>query len=783
MKTKHYLLFSIALLLLFEVSLNAKDSYYYYNGNKIPLQLRDDSVNVYTRTSNTMRMKTGEDFDRESVTSVEYIVIGTENKSIKMSNKFYVQLFDSITDMPKLQAVAKETKTTIVGKVPHTPNWYELLVSNSIINNSLEMSNYFYETGLFKNIDPGFILDFRPLSECVSDSHFASHQWNMSAINACDAWTITKGSSNIKIAIIDSGIDRRQVEFPYNHFVHWYDCDTETQEGYRAYTVHGTWVCGVITANHNDKKIAGLAPNCNIIPISSYLTESNESLGVRLASGFSWAVTHGADIINCSWGSANVDSHLHSTILEDAIQNALTNGRDGKGCVVVFAAGNDNSTQLAYPGSFLPDLITVGAMKNNLTKREDSSYGAALDLVAPGDNVYTTDLDSDYAYISQTSIAAPHVSGIAGLMLSINPYLSRKEVTDIIESTARKVPSETYYQYENTIGRPNGKWSFEMGYGLVDAYAAVTKAKDFQIRGPEKISVSATYSLVRPSQPGETVSWSIYNGEMYNPFFYIVGPTNLDSVVVQYNDVVLSSNNDGSRGLIDIPDRPFPMDSSLINNQKYLSVTITSANGSKTYTKPLYIERNNKPTITVSDTALLWRANSTRVFNITNCANVSDSLLRWTVARYSQAAATPQISNYYGRTLTYTPSAPPRISMDSLTVYATNLTDNIGNGQSKILRFIIFRPIHIITSIENDILNVSLVEDEVNQTAQRAEQLLDPNKNYTIELWHSMYGKQYAGNMRNSKEQINISGLPSGTYVLLLKDGNSVATQTKVLIQ
>ena len=78
---------------------------------------------------------------------------------------------------------------------------------------------------------------------------------------------------------------------------------------------------------------------------------------------------------------------------------------------------------------------------------------------------------------------------------------------------------------------------------------------------------------------------------------------------------------------------------------------------------------------------------------------------------------------------------------------------------------------------------MSLVEDEVNQTAQRAEQLLDPNKNYTIELWHSMYGKQYAGNMRNSKEQINISGLPSGTYVLLLKDGNSVATQTKVLIQ
>lgn len=782
MKTKHYLLFSIALLLLFEVSLNAKDSYYYYNGNKIPLQLRDDSVNVYTRTSNTMRMKTGEDFDRESVTSVEYIVIGTENKSIKMSNKFYVQLFDSITDMPKLQAVAKETKTTIVGKVPHTPNWYELLVSNSIINNSLEMSNYFYETGLFKNIDPGFIFNFTS-SASVSDSHYSS-QWGLTSVNANLAWDITKGHSNIKIAIIDSNINTSHSEFSSTQFADFYDTTTGSSIPSAAYGYHGTMVCGIVAADHNHAKIAGIAPNCKVIPIC-YSTQNHETTAANLASGFYWAVEHDASVINCSWGDHNGEHlFIHSAILESAIYDAITQGRDGKGCVVVFSSGNQNATQVDYPAYVFGDILTVGATNSSNYRADFSSYGYNLDVIAPGESIYsTTHLNSGYDNASGTSFAAPHVSGIAGLMLSINPYLSRKEVTDIIESTARKVPSETYYQYENTIGRPNGKWSFEMGYGLVDAYAAVTKAKDFQIRGPKKISVSATYSLVRPSQPGETVSWSIHNGEMYNPFFYIVGPTNLDSVVVQYNDVVLSSNNDGSRGLIDIPDRPFPMDSSLINNQKYLSVTITSANGSKTYTKPLYIERNNKPTITVSDTALLWRANSTRVFNITNCANVSDSLLRWTVARYPQAAATPQISNYYGRTLTYTPSAPPRMSMDSLTVYATNLTDNIGNGQSKILRFIIFRPIHIITSIENDILNVSLVEDEVNQTAQRAEQLLDPNKNYTIELWHSMYGKQYAGNMRNSKEQINISSLPSGTYVLLLKDGNSVATQTKVLIQ
>ena len=77
------------------------------------------------------------------------------------------------------------------------------------VDNSLEMSNYFYETGLFKNTDPGFIFDFTPSSVCVNDSYFLSHQWNMEAINACDAWTVSNGSQNIKIAT--------QEDSMYNH--------------------------------------------------------------------------------------------------------------------------------------------------------------------------------------------------------------------------------------------------------------------------------------------------------------------------------------------------------------------------------------------------------------------------------------------------------------------------------------------------------------------------------------------------------------------------------------
>lgn len=638
---------------------------------------------------------------------------------------------------------------------------------------------------------------------------YLSNQWYLSAIRAHETWDITTGSPQIKVGVLDSGTDwlhpdlGEGSDFYQNIYCNpneddWSNSNNPTTgnnidddnnnlvDDYKGWNFamntndcrttayHGTFVAGIIGAKTNNATgIAGIAGGYNSqgVSILPYCVGVQNPESDIIDDAIIAATDNGCRVIQFSLSIPNTS----------AVNAALEYAR-AQNVIVVCSSGNNYMSSISYPASH-PSVIAVGAVSENRRRADFSNYGTNLSLVAPGVNIYSTMLTSNmpiYNYGSGTSFSAPQVSAVIALMLSVNPHISYDEVRYIIESTAQKIEGYTFDVREDY---PNGTWNQEVGYGLLDAYAAVTKAKDFPIRGPEKINVSATYSLVRPSQPGETVSWSIHNGEMYNPFFYIVGPTNLDSVVVQYNDVVLSSNNDGSRGLIDIPDRPFPMDSSLVNNQKYLSVTITSANGSKTYTKPLYIERNNKPTITVSDTALLWRANSTRVFNITNCANVSDSLLRWTVARYSQAAATPQISNYYGRTLTYTPSAPPRISMDSLTVYATNLTDNIGNGQSKILRFIIFRPIHIITSIENDILNVSLVEDEVNQTAQRAEQLLDPNKNYTIELWHSMYGKQYAGNMRNSKEQINISGLPSGTYVLLLKDGNSVATQTKVLIQ
>ena len=412
---------------------------------------------------------------KEDILSKEY-VIGDNSASIKMSNHFYVKLC-SFDDYDKLYQLAEETHALLLGEVPHMNKWYDLMVAQSLYDNSLDMANYFYETGLFEDVDPGFAFEVKP--SCVTDNLY-SKQWALPTINACDAWQITKGHPNIKIAIVDSGIDTTHVEFLGTNFLFPYDCVADAQPS-TIYDEHGTQVCGVISSKHSNTGIAGVAPNVSIIPISNNPV-SERTFCIRAGSGISWAINHGADVINCSWGISrgffSFDS-IRSAVLENAIDSALTYGRNGKGCVVVFASGN-HTVNVIYPADIYPKTMVVGSVNDTLTQSHFSNYGISLDVVAPGENIITTGLSNSYDSIDGTSLAAPYVSGIAALILSVNPNLTNVEVADAIESTAVKI--EPYKYYKTRPGYPvnspfdNEQWNLYVGYGLVDAYAAVKAA-------------------------------------------------------------------------------------------------------------------------------------------------------------------------------------------------------------------------------------------------------------------------------------------------------------------
>lgn len=391
-----------------------------------------------------------------------------QEKYVATSEYFYVKL-RSEEEKNLLIEIAEENGAEIVKEVEYMPNWY--IVKAPVTSNGLLMSNIFYETGNFEDVDPAFMFDFEP-TYTPSDPNFSS-QWGLNSMNLCNAWDITKGNSSVLVAVLDQGVDQTHREFANNYSTLSYDIINGSSPSVVRGN-HGTHVGGIIGANHNNIQIAGVAPQSTILSISHPLTIT-QTISSQLASGIGYARTHGAAVINNSWGDqGGAYQQLHSTILENAITTAIQSGRNGKGMVVVFAAGNKNISTVDYPASFSSDILVVGSTDNLNRRSSFSSYGTCVDVVAPGTSILSTLPNNTTGTMSGTSMAAPHVAGLAALIISVNPNLTGKEVVNIIEKTAQKVGN---YSYSTVSNRPNGGWNNEMGYGLCNAFAAVSFAK------------------------------------------------------------------------------------------------------------------------------------------------------------------------------------------------------------------------------------------------------------------------------------------------------------------
>ena len=436
--------------------------------------------------------------------------------------------------------------------------WDFLVKQNEFDKNIYLLSSSIYNTQEIFNIvnilqkdnniifaEPNFI---RLLNPNTSDPYFSS-QWAIKQNNGIDlkiekAWNITRGEG-VRVAVLDEGVDLNHTDLKANLLL-GYDATGNNSKGapnYHTDDAHGTSCAGIIAAEANNNiGITGIAYDAKIFPIR--IAYSNGiPLGIRgrgwitsdeiIGNAINWTWQKGADVLSNSWGGGSP-----SFIISEAINNALTKGRNGKGCVVVFATGNYN-TEVSYPANSNADIITVGAISpcgerkspsSCDTEKWGSNYGRELDVMAPGVLIATTDLQGDNGYnpkvfihreaggtkltsdfsnkdytncFNGTSSACPHVAGVAALILSVNTDLTAKQVADIIEQTAQKVGG---YNYQNTYTRPNGTWNNEMGYGLVDAYKALQKAT---IAGPDEfcLRTDATFELIAPIPNDATIKW------------------------------------------------------------------------------------------------------------------------------------------------------------------------------------------------------------------------------------------------------------------------------------
>ncbi|MFT3795028.1 S8 family serine peptidase [Flavobacterium sp.] len=427
--------------------------------------------------------------------------------SIGTSNLFHVKLKNA-GDSALLEKVAQKHHASVLAQNKYMPEWFTLQVDKKADSNAVEMTNAFYETGLFAAVDPGFMFDFNTAKNdpvaapgnpgpqdppCTNDPEYGN-QWglrnatNLSIdINACQAWTVSVGTG-IKVAVIDTGIKTNHADIDANIV------STQNFSGNPTVPIslHGTHVAGIVGAEKgNSLRIAGVAPNAGLMNIIRP-DDLTASPSLQLANCINWAWQNGADVINNSWGASG--SSLSSPQLNDALAAALASGRAGKGCVVVFAAGNHGS--IDYPGNSNAKFLVVGAIdksanrmvidapnsddlgnnRSNLAVFMSSAIGPQLDVVGPGRAVLSLGISTDSnnpnntTTMSGTSMAAPHVAGVAALVLAANPCLTYQQVNYVIEYTAQKVGN---FNYLPTSGRPYGIWNNEAGYGLVDAYAAI----------------------------------------------------------------------------------------------------------------------------------------------------------------------------------------------------------------------------------------------------------------------------------------------------------------------
>lgn len=504
MKNKIYIF--IISFLVFQFGNAQSNYYYYYNNNKVFLNLDRSSVTLITdndfqkSTISTLNLK---EFNLEQEnqnasykysnsefqqipSTIEYFqkinLLNSNAKIIKanpnftnsfgqkfgLSNYFYVKLKNA-SDYQLLVSKALERNITIVEQNQFMPLWYTLKITKNTVGNTLEVANQFFETGLFASSQPDFLSDDR---FCSNDPMFGS-LWGLNNtsnpnhdINICQAWNITQGA-NVNVAVLDQGIFKTHIDLHSNIHPLSYNTETNTSPS-QLFGDHGTHCAGTIAAiKDNNIQVVGVSPLSKLMDVSNSLAGTPNSR-MKRADGINWAWQNGADIISNSWGSG-----VQYQVIDDAINNALQNGRNGKGTIIVFATGNSYGA-VSYPANSNPNILSVGAMTSSGTRSSFSNFGTQLDVVAPGSSILSTTPNNQTASWDGTSMATPHVAGVAALILSVNPCLTAQQVRDIIEQTAQKVGG---YSYTTTSGRPNGIWNNEMGYGLVDAHAAVLMAQ------------------------------------------------------------------------------------------------------------------------------------------------------------------------------------------------------------------------------------------------------------------------------------------------------------------
>jgi len=275
------------------------------------------------------------------------------------------------------------------------------------------------------------------------------YQWDLWMLHLDSLWNLTRGAATVRVGMVDQGVDytHPDLQAAYQGGRDYIDGDAfpipaDSNEW------HGTHVAGVMVATHNNGGMAGIAPGVRLYAVRAFASDSGRTSDI--VRGIYWLVdTAGVRVINLSLGTSSPDA---------AFQSAVQYARQ-QGVLVVAATGNDGTQGVYYPARY-PEVVGVGAVDSLGRPADFSNWGEGLDVLAPGTWIPSTypctPAGCGYVYASGTSMAAPHVAGVAALLLSLDPSLTPDQLHTLLRRGALD---------QNALG-PDPR----TGWGLLDAW-------------------------------------------------------------------------------------------------------------------------------------------------------------------------------------------------------------------------------------------------------------------------------------------------------------------------
>ena len=472
-----------------------------------------------------------------------YQIKGNPATSVYLSDQITIE-FAAWVDSGRINTIALKFGLLLYKAVDGLPNTFVFFVGEQATQNPIKIANRLQGLSEVLASEPNIIIHqephYKPRDPLYFQQWYLDHNGgnqlaNGSHISIEKAWDITRGVRSIIVAVVDDSFDLNHPDFMGSGKIvapldlkdkDFLPIPTQKQPS------HGTACAGIAIAEENGTGIAGIAPGCAFMPIRTSGFLDDESIEAI----FDWAIEKGASVISCSWGASAVYFPL-SLRQRAAITRAATKGRNGKGCVILFAAGNANrpingtvyeqgwvknivtgKTRWLSGFAVHPDVMTVAASTSLNKKAAYSNWGTNISVCAPSNNaqpgmwfeqmgfiytqpaiaaslpgraIFTTDRLGAAGYaigdftdrFGGTSSATPVVAGVAALVLSANPDINVRQVKRILEETADKIvdlepDAQLGLRYGTYDDNGHSKW---FGFGKVNAYRALIAAQKLQV--------------------------------------------------------------------------------------------------------------------------------------------------------------------------------------------------------------------------------------------------------------------------------------------------------------